>query len=205
VLPEEEASTSLGFRLVVTESAADRGIGQVEHLPAHCFAVAAVAGVAIKALHGVIDDGAEELRGRQLLPRRSRGFAVFKAMKQVNLLMRVKIGEEFAVDRLAGLIDGGEAATVETLEVLEWSAELAVDIVDDSGPDRARILIGRNDLVNHAGQSPGFVKREELPGTAIGVAGDTGSGGGCSGKCGLQKGAAVESEARLHLVYTLGM
>ena len=62
----------------------------------------------------------------------------------------------------------------------------------------AGILIWGNDLVNHAGENAGFIEREEAPGTAIGTARDASSGSRCCGEGGLQEGAAVESEARLH-------
>ena len=82
---------------------------------------------------------------------------------------------------------------------MKGTAELAIDVVDDTRPDCAFVLIGGDDLVDHAGEGSGFIDGEEAPGTSVRVAGDASSGGGSGGKRGLQKGTPVESEARLHV------
>ena len=99
---------------------------------------------------------------------------------------------------LTGLIDAGQSSTIEALQVLEWATELAVDVIDDPGPSRACILVGWDDLVDHAGQGPGFIEGQEPPWRPVCVAGNARSGGRRGGQSGLEKGATVEPDTRLH-------
>lgn len=127
-------------------------------------------------------------------------------MEQFDLLVGLKVGENFPVDRLARLVNRSESLTMNVLQSLIGPAKLAIDVVDDASPNRAGILVRRDDLVDHAGEGSGFVKGEEAPGRSIAAARHSGPRSGCGRESGLQKASAIESEARLHtgvLAWTL--
>jgi len=119
-------------------------------------------------------------------------------VQQVDLLLRVEISEESAIESAAGLVDSSEAQTVSGLEVSVRSAKLTVDVVDDASPGGSGILVGRDDLVRHGCERAGFVDAEESPRGAIAGAShvDTCCGSGCSS--GLQESPAVQPRERVH-------
>lgn len=119
-------------------------------------------------------------------------------MQDCDLLSGVEIGEGLAEAAVTALIDTGQALAIRALKVLEWPAKLAIDVVDNPRPNRAGVLVGRYDLVHHAGEGSGFVDGEETPGRSVAAASYTRSGSGRCRESGLQKGSAIESEARLH-------
>ena len=126
-------------------------------------------------------------------------------MQQFDLLVRLKVGENLAIVRLARLVNRSESVTIGLLESLVRPAKLAIDVTDDARPDRAGILVRRDDLVDHAGEGSGLVKSKEAPGRSIATAGDARSCSSSGRESGLQKGAAIQSEGRLHPGYSLGL
>src|SRR5881394_208939 len=109
--------------------------------------------IAVVALHRVIDQVRKKLRGRKLLPDRTSGLTFLQAMKQFDLLLGTQIDKAFVVAQQAALVDSLNPPPVGLLQDLEWSAKLVIDVVDDSGPGSARILIGRDDLINNRSES----------------------------------------------------
>jgi len=112
--------------------------------------------------------------------------------QHLDLLEGLEIGEWTLIASAAALIGASQALSIHALQVPEGAAQLAVDVVHDPGPYSAGVLIGRDDLVDHAGERSGFVHGEELPRRALAGAGDACSGGSRGGQGGLQKGAAVQ-------------
>lgn len=152
----------------------------------------------ILTLHGVIHESAEERRRGESFPEGTRRFPGFQSKQQCSLLMRLKIGEDPAVEQLTRLVNAGESVAVLASQVLKRAAKLAIDVVDHAGPYRAGVLVGRNDLVDYAGQGAGFIDGKESPRRPAGFAGTGSSGDGSSGERGLQERAVVETDGRLH-------
>jgi len=125
-------------------------------------------------------------------------------MQQFQLLAGIKVCEQLVVEGSAVLIDGSQAETVRGLQVLVRAAELAVDIVHYSGPRGPGILVRRNDLIGDCGERPSLIDAEKAPWSAVAAARHSRSRGGCGRESRLQKGAAIESEAR-HPVHWLGL
>ncbi len=157
-----------------------------------------MARIAIVALHRVIDNGLKEIGRRGSLPHWTGRMALAQEMQHRILLIEVEIRKELFVAGAAAVIDTGEAFAVGVLQILVGAAELAIDITDHPGPNGPSVLVRGNNLVDHSGESPGFVEREEAPWRLVATACHARSRGGCGRKSGLQKGAAVESEAGLH-------
>ena len=73
--------------------------------------------------------------------------ALLDDMEQLDLLLRLKVSEEFPMNRPARLVDGRESFAIRFLEILKGAAQLAIDVVDDSCPRGAGILVRRNNLI----------------------------------------------------------
>jgi len=85
----------------------------------------------------------------------------FEPLQQFDLLSGIQIRELFPASEPAALVHGRESSAIGLLQILERSAKLAVDIVDDTRPRRPWVLIGGNDLIADRGQRLRFVDREE--------------------------------------------
>src|SRR3954469_14566317 len=115
-----------------------------------------------------------------------------------NLLAGVEVREALAITAFATLVDTRETLAVAILKILVRSAELTIDVVDNTGPDSSGVLVGRDDLVDHARKRSRLLDGEELPRRSISAARNAGARNGGRGQSGLQKGTAIESESRLH-------
>lgn len=157
--------------------------------------------ITVIALHRVIDHHREEFGRGDPSPDGPRATLLFEALEQFDLLSCFYIREFLPVSKLAALVYGCESPAVGVLQILERSAKLAVDIVDDAGPRRARILIRRDDLIADGGERLRFIDREESPGSSVKSASD--SHAACSGcrKCHFQKFPPAQF-ARFHAVFT---
>ncbi len=125
--------------------------------------------------------------------------AVLQAMQHIDLLLCTQISEHFAVDQATALVDRGDSLSVGLLQILEWAAKLTVDIVHNSGPCGAWILIGRNDLVADRGESPGFIDSQKSPRSSVRAATYARS---CRGSKGcLQEDTPVQFEAGFHFPF----
>jgi len=154
--------------------------------------------ISVIALQGVIDYVSKKLRGGSLLPDRTRGAPLLKAMQHVDLLRRIQISEYLAVKNAAALVHTREPVTVKRLQMFKRPAKLAIDVIDDAGPRSSRILVGRNDLIAHRGESPGFVETKKSPRSSIPAAGHTcATRGGCC-KSRLQESSAIQFDGRFH-------
>jgi hypothetical protein len=98
-------------------------------------------------------------------------------MQQLNLLRRIEISERPPISQQTALVYGRYSTAVRFLQALKRTAELAVDVIDNAGPRRPWILVGRNDLVADRGQGPGFIERKKSPRRPILAAGDSSSSG----------------------------
>jgi len=115
---------------------------------------------------------------RDLLPRLGWNVALFHPCKQIDLLAFGQRCEVAAEKRAAALVHRDDSMPVGVLQISEMPAKLAVDVVNYTGPCRARMLIGRNDLVAGCRQGLRFFYRQESPRTSFAAAGDAGAGRG---------------------------
>src|ERR1039458_10646210 len=84
-------------------------------------------------------------------------------MQHVVLPRGNEMGECIAIEQAAALVDAGNSTPIHWLQALELAAQLAVDVIDDTRPRGAWILVGWNDLVADRGESAGFIKRKKSP------------------------------------------
>src|ERR1035438_3913456 len=97
-------------------------------------------------------------------------------MQHVDLPRGNEMGECIAIEQAAALVDAGNSTPIHWLQALELAAQLAVDVIDDTRPRGAWILVGWNDLVADRGESAGFIKRKKSPRSSVGGASHARSG-----------------------------
>jgi len=173
----------------VVVAAADGNYGNAEHAPTDGIAIAVVAGIAVKALHGVGDYHVKEgLQG------------IRETIEEGRLLVKGKLGERLAMCGAAGSIACRDTAAVSGLQLAEVAHEMGINVVDRAGPCGAGILIGGNDLFAKGFDGARLAGGEEPPRTGVAAAGDQ-RGGSSGGGRDLQETAAREGAAFGHGLY----
>ena len=124
--------------------AANLRIRKTDHFPTGAIAIAAVTRVAVIALHGVIQQEIEECRRGNVVPGAGNEIVGLHGVKEEILLLVGEQGKGLAKTRAAGPIDESQAVAIGAAPAVERAAELNIDVVDDAGPVRSGIVIGRD-------------------------------------------------------------
>jgi hypothetical protein len=156
----------LGILWLIVLASTNLGIGEADHFPAGVITIAAVARVAVVALHGVIQEQIEKCGRRNTVPASERGIVELHRAHEVDLLLVGEKGEGLAEFRLAGTIEEGQAVAVGVPPAEKRSAELNIDVVDHPSPIGAGLVgVDWDELVTESGEGACLSGVEEAPWT----------------------------------------
>jgi hypothetical protein len=155
----------LGILWLIVLASTNLRIREADHFPTGVIAIAAVARVAVVALHGVVQEQIEKGGGRNAMPTSERGVIELHCTHEVDLLLVGEKRERMAELRLAGTIEKSQAVAVGVLPAAKWAGELNIDVVDDPGPIGAGLVgVDWDELVAKSGKGACFRGGEKAPG-----------------------------------------